>query len=281
SQFVLLGWLPVACCLFLLLPGQKAVLVSFLVGWLFLPVATLPIQGFLDYNKSTATSLGILLASILFDSDRLLWKIRPNKMDIPVILWCVCPLASSLANGLGIYDGVAGALEQLVTWGVPYIMGRAYFGNAEVLGRLSIGIFLSGLVYVPLCLYEIRMSPQLHKAIYGMYQNPFGQNWRFGGWRPTVFLQHGLAVGMWMTTASVMGLVLSVSKALRSLWVFPMTWVVLLVTITSLLCKSTGAIILLFVGCAAYLLAVLLRSKAILVGMVCIVPLYLTVRVGA
>lgn len=280
SPVALLGWLPVACCLFLLLPGQKAVLVSFLVGWLFLPVANLPIRGFLDYNKSAATS-GILLAAIFFDSDKLPWKIRPSKMDIPVILWCVCPLASSLTNGLGIYDGAAGALEQFVTWGVPYLIGRAYFGTTEGLDKLAIAIFVSGLVYVPLCLYEIRMSPQLHKALYGMHQNGFGQNWRFGGWRPTVFLQHGLAVGMWMTTASVIGFVLSASKSLRSLWVLPMSWLVLIVSITTLLCKSTGAIILLLGGCAAYLFSILLKSKAILVGMVFIVPLYLTVRVAA
>ena len=59
---------------------------------------------------------------------------------------------------------------------------------------LLISIFIGGLLYVPLCLFEIRMSPQLHKLVYGFHQHIFAQTFRFEGWRPTVFLQHGLAV---------------------------------------------------------------------------------------
>ena len=68
---------------------------------------------------------------------------------------------------------------------------------------------------MPLCLYEIRMSPQLHYLVYGFYPSFFGMSVRFGGYRPTVFLQHGLAVGMWMTSASLVGVWLWYSRASR------------------------------------------------------------------
>jgi hypothetical protein len=32
------------------------------------------------------------------------------------------------------------------------------------------------------------------------------QTMRFGGWRPTVFMEHGLMVGMWMSMAAMIGL---------------------------------------------------------------------------
>ena len=35
------------------------------------------------------------------------------------------------------------------------------------------GIIIGGLVYIPLCWWEIRMSPQLHWQIYGVTFNSF------------------------------------------------------------------------------------------------------------
>ena len=84
-------------------------------------------------------------------------------------------------------------------------MGRAYFGDFKGLRELATVLFIGGLIYIPLCLYEIRMSPQLHNTIYGFYQHDFVQTMRAGGWRPTVFLQHGLAVGLFMSVTSLIG----------------------------------------------------------------------------
>ena len=38
----LFGWIPVAIALFLLLPPRRAVIVAFLLAWLFLPLETTP-----------------------------------------------------------------------------------------------------------------------------------------------------------------------------------------------------------------------------------------------
>ena len=38
------------------------------------------------------------------------------------------------------------------------------------------------------------ISPQLHFMTYGFYQHEFTQVVRMGGYRPMVFLQHGIAV---------------------------------------------------------------------------------------
>ncbi len=67
---VLLGWIPVIFILFALLPGRRAALMAFLGGWMFLPNAGFQLQYFPEYNKATATCVGIFAATLVFDTSR-------------------------------------------------------------------------------------------------------------------------------------------------------------------------------------------------------------------
>lgn len=67
---VMFGWIPFVLYLFRWLPAQRAVVVSFMVAWLFLPLAAFPLPGLPDYTKMSATSYGVLLATIIFDAKR-------------------------------------------------------------------------------------------------------------------------------------------------------------------------------------------------------------------
>ena len=69
---------------------------------------------------------------------------------------------------------------------------------------LAAGIVAAGLVYVPFCLFEVKQSPQLHVIVYGYMPHDFGQQVRFGGYRPMVFLGHGLLVAFFMSTAMIL-----------------------------------------------------------------------------
>ena len=51
---------------------------------------------------------------------------------------------------------------------------------------IAVGIFIGGLVYAPLCLIEMRLSPQLHRWIYGYMANAFAHSVRGEGYKPTV-----------------------------------------------------------------------------------------------
>ena len=79
-------------------------------------------------------------------------------------------------NGIGVYDGASMVLTQMFTWGLPYLIGRIYFNDLESLRELAIGMFLGGLIYVPLCIIDMRMSPQLHVWVYGFRQHAFARN---------------------------------------------------------------------------------------------------------
>jgi hypothetical protein len=257
----LFGWIPALLLIFALLPPRRAVIVAFLLAWLFLPVARYPIAGLPDYTKMSATCAGVLLATALFDPGRFL-AFRPHWFDVPMAIWCAVPLATSLSNGLGAYDGLSSALTHLVTWGFPYFIGRLYFSDLASLRELTIGIFVGGLLYVPLCLFEIRMSPQLHTMVYGFHPS-WGNSLRFGGWRPVVFMQDGLMVGTWMAMTSLVGAWLWACRVLKPALGMPPALLVLLLLLTTILCKSVGALVLLAVGLSTLFATRKLRTSLI------------------
>ncbi|MFP5268836.1 O-antigen ligase domain-containing protein [Coleofasciculus sp.] len=241
AQLAMLAWIPVMLYLFARFPVQKAVVIGFVGAWLFLPQkAGFSFPGFPDYNRISAASYGILLATCIFDVGRF-HSFKLRWLDLPMLIWCVCPIASSMSNGLGFYDGFSSALSQTVQWGFPYFLGRIYFNDLKGLRLLALGIFLGGIIYVPLCLFEVRMSPQLHSMVYGYFPHSFAQTMRYGGFRPQVFMQHGLAVGVWMMAATLVGIWLWQAGVIKQVWGISMSWLVPVLLITFILCKSTGA----------------------------------------
>ncbi len=279
TLLILVAWVPVGFVFFLLMKPRRAVLATYIGGWMFLPVASFPINHLPDYDKVLAVSVAALLGVLVFDMQRLL-TLRPRWYDLPMLVWCLVPFASSLANGLGAYDGLSATFTSVVRWGIPYALGRAYFCDRRGMHDLAVGMFIGGLVYVPLCLYEIRMSPQLHNMLYGYHQTPFLHVTRFGGYRPLVFMAGGLPLSLWMATASLTGVVLWHTKALKSLWGVPTGWLVITLVVTTILCKSTGAIGLLFVGMGIYFATRMMRTRVPLIIAIAIVPAYLFLRIG-
>jgi hypothetical protein len=276
-SIALFGWVPLILILFALLPARRAVLTAFVVGWLFLPEAGFKLPGMPDYNKVTATNLGVLIVALFFDSGRML-KFRPRWFDLPALVYCISPFFSSLTNNLGPYDGLSAIAFNLFLWGIPYFIGRIYFNDLVGMRELAIAIFVGAMIYVPLCLFEIRMSPQLHKLVYGFLPQTFRESKRWGGYRPAVFLQHGLAVGMFMCTAALAGWWMWRSRVTRSIYGVPMGLAAVAVLATAILCKSTGAILLLAAGLGVLYASVRLRTVALLVCLVLFAPLYMGSR---
>ena len=276
-QLALLGFVPFAVALFAFLPPRRAVLAGFILGWLFLPVAGISLPGLPDYTKQTATSAGPLLGVLLFDSVRLLsW--RPRWFDVPMVVWCTVPLVTSFTNGLGPYDGMGGVVRAVFNWGVPYVLGRIYFGDLQGARALAMGIVVGGLLYVPLCWLEIRLSPQLHKWVYGYHQHQFAQSRRGGGYRPTVFMQHGIAVGMWMTAASLISAWMWHRSGARRFAGMSMGWVVAVLWGTTIMVKSLGAFALLIGGIASLKASTWSQRTAPLVAVMAVALAYTAVR---
>ena len=273
----LYGWIVIVLMMFSILSPRRAVIASFLGAWLFLPEAQISFPGLPDLTKVTATSFGVLLGALIFDSGRLM-RFRPGWVDIPIVAWCLSPLAASVTNGLGVYDGLSASLDQVAAWGVPYLMGRLYLNDLASLRDLAIGILIGGLVYVPLCLIEIRLSPQLHRWVYGERSFDFSQTYRWGGYRPTVFMQHGLMVALWMVSATLVAAWLWMSGSVKRLRSIPISLMFGALLLTSVLCKSAGALVLMMVGLGVLLVTRYARTPVLILLLIAVPPLYITVR---
>jgi len=248
AQLAMILWLPIILYLFNKFPPRKAVIVSFLGGLLFLPEkAGFALPLIPDYEGMVATCYGIFIGILIYDS-QVFNRFELKWIDYPMILFGIAPLFSSVTNDLGLYDGVNESITQIVKWGMPYFLGRLYLNNLSALKELAICIVKAGLLYVPLCLYEVRFSPQLHSMVYGYFPHSFGQTMRLGGWRPQVFMQHGLMVGLFMMTTALVAIWLWQGKVVTKIWHIPIKWVIIILFVNFILMKSTGAYILMAIG---------------------------------
>jgi hypothetical protein len=278
TTLAVLGWVPLILVLFNLLRPRRAVIVAYVCGWMFLPIVRWDFPGLPGFDKTTATNLGIFVAVLLFDTKSLL-RFRPALVDLPVLVMCLCPIGSSVTNGLGLYDGLSGTWVQIVVWAIPWVIGRCYLGSLPALHDLALCIFVGAIVYVPLCIFEMLFGAILHLKVYGYYQHDPLQTIRAdGSVRPMVFMQHGLMLAMWMAAGALAGLAVAREAPRGSsarLW---RTAIAGGLVVMSFLIRSVGASVLMLIGLAVWYLARATRSWLPIGLLVLAVPTYMTVR---
>jgi hypothetical protein len=253
GTLALIGWIPLVLAAFATWPARRVVIGAYLLGWMFLPVASIAMPGPLDWSKINVTNLAVLLGIAIFDARRFS-SLSPSWIDLPIVVWCLCPIPTALSNDLGAYDGFANALNQTVAWGVPYLVGRCYFATWRSGRELALALVVGGLLYAPLCVWEARMSPQLHHIVYGFHQHSFDQAVRGSSFRPTVFMHHGLMVAMWIAMSAMIACLLWLRGGIRRIGSLPIAPVALVLFGTSVICKSLGALLLLGTGVCTLLL---------------------------
>jgi hypothetical protein len=166
---------------------------------------------------------------------------------------------------------------------VPYWCGRLYLGDRVGLRAAAAAVVLGGLVYVPLCLIELRLSPQLHHWVYGYHQHEFVQTVRDGGYRPMVFMEHGLMVSLWMAVAALTAFWLWHEGVFRVVGLFGavrvgLGWVALGLAAVVVASHSAGAALLGAGGAAALWVARRLRTAVPLWLLVLLPPAYVAAR---
>ncbi|ADH86466.1 hypothetical protein [Desulfurivibrio alkaliphilus] len=276
---MLFGWVPFTVMLFFTLKPHRAVLVAVIGGWLLLPATGYSWEGIPPYNKNVAISMGLILGGWLsgqYFKANFKWRIY----DLPMVLWCLAPIPTSLTNQLGLYDGLSGFYSQIMTWGIPYLAGRIYFKNNETLRDLCLAVVIGGFVYAILALYEIRMSPQLSNMVYGFFPHSFLQHFRYDGFRPIVFMQHGLMVSLWIALSATVAFWLWRSRAVERLGGIPMAFIVAVLVITTILCKSANAWVALALGCGGYFVYRKPGLHFIFPLLLLVVPLYIGLRIS-
>ena len=169
-----------------------------------------------------------------------------------VVIFILVPVATVLNNadpviwgrigikGLGLKDIVALTLLQAILV-IPFLMARQLLASETGQRELVTALCLGGMIYSIPMLIEVRLSPQLNLWIYGYFQHSFEQMMRGGGFRPIVFLYHGLWVAFFAMTSAMCALALSRGGPSEHRLKYLGSGLYLLVVLV--LCKSLGSLI--------------------------------------
>jgi tetratricopeptide (TPR) repeat protein len=274
AYIALFGWPLFVILLMALWPGRATATFAVVGAWLLLPPYSLPISGLPDYSKSVAATIGLVIGTLLFDPRRVM-AFRPRWFDLPVAVCCVTGIPTMLANGLTLYDGLSDTMGQVIVWGLPYLLGRLYYTTPDDMRAYTVAMAFGGVGYILPCLYEVRMSPQLLHNIYGLGG---WHGYRLGGYRPNVFFMTGLECGMWMTAAMLSAWWLWYRGVLTRIGSYSFTPVLLLLAVTTVFCRSTGALALLVGGLAILWISARFRTRLFLAALLLIGPVYVGVR---
>ncbi|MEP4199331.1 MAG: hypothetical protein ABJL99_27205 [Aliishimia sp.] len=162
------------------------------------------------------------------------------------------------------YDAFSMVLGSLTAL-IPFLLGRKVLAGSEGHTVLLKALIVSALCYSVLALYEVRMSPQLNMQLYGFFQHSFAQHIRAGGYRPMVFLNHGLEVGLFfaLSVIAAFGVYKIAPAADKSKRLFIALWLFVVL----FLAKSLGAfVITLVIGFVV--VALKSRGQVILAGLI-------------
>lgn len=279
-SFIIFASLFITPLMFLLMPARRALVTSYCMLWMFLPIASFFLPGLPPLDKPATIGLGVFIAVMLFCMDQVFQRFRVQWFDVPVLVFAlVMPFISAMVNGLGISGAFYEMLPNMFLWVVPYFAGRIVLGDEMGVQELATGVFYGALIYAPLCWFEMLMSPQLHNWVYGSFQHKFNQTIRGWSYRPMVFMAHGLMTTMWMVAGAVCGAWLLYFKRLR--WNFKAVSpkaAVIFCLFTAAASNSMGALMLMLVALMFLALTRLMNPTWALVPLLLIAPTYIVVR---
>jgi hypothetical protein len=259
----LFAWPLVSLVFFRRFGAPIAVLVTILAGYLVLPekaYVDLPIIPTLNKNTIPALAALGLAAALAIKLPRLFpslsgWVPRSWWLRLLIFLAILGVVMSTLTNqdpliygekvlpGMRLYDAFSGILTVLMSI-LPVLLARKFLCSGQAHRSILMAFCIAGLAYSLLILIELRMSPQLHYWIYGYFPHVWLQHVRSGGWRPVVFLSHGLLVGMFLCFAVLSAVALFKSeKTRKGLYIMGVFWLLLVL----LLSKNLGALLIAFV----------------------------------
>lgn len=295
--FVLFSWPLIGLVLFNKLRLPLALLVTLIGGFLLLPESgglNLPVLPSL--GKHSIPALTALCLALIF-ARRDMSGARPEGLiprhPLALALLIVIPagaVMTALTNGdtlsygwrtipgTSLYDAGSMASNALMMM-LPLLLARRYLADAATQRLVLQVLCIAALGYSLLALFEVRMSPQLNNWTYGFFPHSWSQHIRAGGWRPIVFLKHGLVLGIFLAMSVLAITCLArLDAPRRKLWTCGTVWLFA----TLVLSNNFGALfiavallpVVIFAGIRSQLLV-----AAIICGVVLAYPMARTAQV--
>lgn len=211
-------WPFVAWQLWRRLDHASALVWTILGGYLLLPpLVRIDLPAMPDLDKVSIPNLSAFAFAVLVLKDRISFLPQSMIGRAMMILFVFSPFATVMTNtapirtgivetpGMKLYDSFAAVGNQAIVL-LPYFLARRYMAGPEA-PQKALGILvICGLIYSIPMLIEVRLSPQMNVWFYGFFQHDFAQMMRGSGFRPIVFLPHGLWVAFFAYMAAMAAL---------------------------------------------------------------------------
>jgi hypothetical protein len=253
ATFALLSWPAVALCLYLKRPVGQATLWTILGAQLLLPVgAAIKFEGIPPFDKISIPNLAALVGCLLALRRPLrIWN-GFGLAGILILVYVIGPFITAELNddpivlvdrtlpAASTYDALSAVVGQLLFL-LPFFLGRQLLRSSAENEEILRVLVIAGLLYSLPMLFELRMSPQLNNWFYGYFPHSFIQQVRDGGFRPVVFMGHGLLVAFFAMTTAVAAAALwrTQTRVAR----LPSGGVTAYLGVILVLCKSLGPLI--------------------------------------
>ncbi|KPQ06992.1 MAG: O-antigen ligase like membrane protein [Rhodobacteraceae bacterium HLUCCA12] len=265
----LLAWPLVVFALFRMLTIERALIWTILGGYLLLPqMSEINFPGVTAFDKRTIPNLAafvgcmlmlgrfprllpqswlasaLLLMVMVSPVITVLTNLEPVEFGVRAFgtleMFDASELEQMALPGLRIYDS-ASALSAQIFLMLPFFLARAILDNADALREIVAALVIAGLIYALPMLFEVRFSPQLHSWVYGFFQHDFIQAIRWGGYRPFVFMPHGIWVALFAFMCAMAAAIMlrTAEPAQRGRKVL----ILMLMLLLLLICKTLGPIL--------------------------------------
>jgi hypothetical protein len=263
---------------------------SLLVGlWLFLPPFDWPLGPVSLRKTELVRWVPLLIGLVAVPRAFLRW----HWLDLPILLYCLCPFLSGVINGLPWANSAWETVKEFSYWWVPFAVGRFLITDENERNAVAWVVIAGAILYLPPTLYEIFYGPNLANWATGQ---EFGRMLRGadrgGTFRPSVFLSSGFVLTMFYVWAVLLaakktelGMVNWFFPPLQSETISPpfhrCLWQAILTlafATTVLLCRSLGSIVLMAVGLASQFLLRGRLGGIALALLVLIPPVYIGLR---
>ncbi len=261
ATLALLSWPILGLYLFARLSPVSGIIWVTLLPYLYLPEAfKIDLSGLPDIDKELVISATLALCLIVHKR-KIHAELGPAAPQVATPLvrtgLRICALVffagliitvlnnrDTLVYGPTVVPGARpwDALSQTVSWAArlfPFIVALQYLRKPEAHRALLHATCIAALAYSLLMVVEIRLSPQMHVWVYGFRQHSFLQHMRNDGFRPMVFLSHGLSVGFFIFMALMAAAALWKSTK-DSKWLWCTLWMLLILFMS----KNLGAFLI-------------------------------------
>lgn len=253
---IMVAWPVVAIYLLRRLDRNVAVVCIMVVPYLLLPEKVN-----IDLPLLPAIGKDMLIGFTAFFVLRKHFKDQPffgrdTAVKVFLIAGFLAPVLSVLTNreplvftdsmipGMRLWDLITFMTHHFSIGYVPFIVGYYLLGEKKDHRALVVLMVWFGLFYALPALWEIRMSPRLHLEFYGIFPHDFKQQVRYGGFRPMVFLGHGLLVAAFFSLVVISALfVWKNEPKLRFKFISPLHAFVGMIVVL-FLCKTVGALVI-------------------------------------